>query len=55
MDPDPLVGDLDPIDYHIGLIEDKMVVGIVPPLRCGKFYYFPDPVPHTWIRIPTLD
>ena len=55
MDPDPLTGDLGPIDYSIELIKGKMGVGIVPPLRCGGFYYFPDPVPQTWIRIPALD
>ena len=57
MDPDPLGGDLDPIDYSIPweLIEGKMGVGIVTPLGCGRFYYFPDPVPQSWIRIPTLD
>ena len=41
MDPDPLGGDLGPIDYSIELIEGKMGVDIVPPLRCGGFYYFP--------------
>ena len=55
MDPDPLGGDLDPIDYSIlWELKGKMGVGIMTPLGCGGFYYSPDPGPQTWIRIPTL-